>query len=392
MPRHVKPFRKSAKPFSFRRLYKPAIDELPSVPLLESRGNRPMTFTFDYHLQALVYLHLQEYESGRELLQVLEQDEFAKAHIAPPEGVSRSTFFEAMNTRSLEQLVQMYERLQKKAKKLVPALHADLGNLVAVDGSLVDAVPTMEFADYRNGVKKAKVHLGFNLNHGIPERISMSAGKADERPFVKKLVEPGQTVVADRYYQCHKNFDEYQSEERHFVIRIKKSTRKTIIENRTVAEESHVFLDVIALLGTKGQNQTKKPVRVIGYRVDSIEYYVATDRFDLTAEQIAFIYKLRWDVEKFFSWWKQHLNVYHVIARSPYGLMAQILGGLITYLLLAIYCQEEHNERVSISRVRELRIKIRNELMEMLSEEADDNIGESEATHQANGPPLHASC
>ena len=350
-----------------------------------------MTFTFDYHLQALVYLHLQEYESGRELLQVLEQDEFARAHIAPPEGVSRSTFFEAMNTRSLEQLVQMYERLQKKAKKLVPALHADLGNLVAVDGSLVDAVPTMEFADYRNGVKKAKVHLGFNLNHGIPERISLSAGKADERPFVKKLVEPGQTVVADRYYQCHKNFDEYQSEERHFVIRIKKSTRKTIIEERTVLEGSHVFLDVIALLGTKGQNQTEKPVRVVGYRVDNIDYYVATDRFDLTAEQIAFIYKLRWDVEKFFSWWKQHLNVYHVIARSPYGLMAQILGGLITYLLLAIYCQEEHNERVSISRVRELRIKIRNELMEMLSEETDDNIGESEANQQAIGPPLHAS-
>jgi len=29
--------------------------------------------------------------------------------------------------------------------------------------------------------------------------------------------------------------------------------------------------------------------------------------------------------------------------------MAQMLGGLITYLLLAIYCHEEHNERVSIT-------------------------------------------
>ncbi len=385
MPRHVKPLRKGIAPFSFRRLYKPATDELPSIPSRKVRGNRPMTFTFDYHLQALVYLHLQEYESGRELLQILEQDEFAKAHIAPPEGVSRSTFFEAMNTRSLEQLVQMYERLQTKAKKLLPALHADLGNLVAVDGSLVDAVPTMEFADYRDGAKKAKAHLGFNLNQGIPERICLSAGKADERPFVKKLVEPGQTVIADRYYQCHKNFDEYQSEGRHFVIRIKKSTRRTSIEERSIPDGSHVFLDVIALLGTKGQNQTEKPVRVVGYRVDRVEYYVATDRFDLTAEQVAYIYKLRWDIEKFFSWWKQHLNVYHVIARSPYGLMAQILGGLITYLLLAIYCHEEHNERVSILRVRELRIRIRNELAEMLS---DPETGDGTL---ATGPPSHAS-
>ena len=42
--------------------------------------------------------------------------------------------------------------------------------------------------------------------------------------------------------------------------------------------------------------------------------------------------------------------------------MVQILAGLITYLLLAIYCRQQHNEKVSIKRVRELRIKIQNEV------------------------------
>jgi hypothetical protein len=42
--------------------------------------------------------------------------------------------------------------------------------------------------------------------------------------------------------------------------------------------------------------------------------------------------------------------------------MVQILAGLITYLLLAIYCHENHSEPVSIKRVRELRLKIQNEL------------------------------
>jgi hypothetical protein len=41
--------------------------------------------------------------------------------------------------------------------------------------------------------------------------------------------------------------------------------------------------------------------------------------------------------------------------------MAQILGGLITYLLLVIYCREHYQEKVTIKRVRELRIKIQNE-------------------------------
>ncbi len=112
-----------------------------------------MTFIFEHHLKALVYLHLQEYESGRELLQVLEQDDFARTHIAPPEGVSRSTFFEAMNTRALEQLSQMYHLLQNQAKKLLPALHPHLGDLIAIDGSLINAVPTMQFADYRDGTR-----------------------------------------------------------------------------------------------------------------------------------------------------------------------------------------------------------------------------------------------
>ena len=73
------------------------------------------------------------------------------------------------------------------------------------------------------------------------------------------------------------------------------------------------------------------------------------------------MYKLRWNIEIFFGWWKRHLKVYHLIARSEHGLMTQILAGLITYLLLAIYCHEHYREKVSIKRVRELRIKIQNE-------------------------------
>ena len=166
-----------------------------------------MTFTFEHHLKALVYLHLQEYESGRELLQVLEQDEFARTHIAPPQGVSRSTFFEAMNTRGLEQLSQMYHLLQAKAKALLPALHSDLGEMVGIDGSLIDAVPTMQFADYRNGVQKAKVHMGLDLNRGIPQRVFLSAGKADDEDPCR----PGQTFGCTPpdwlMHPAHRRFD-----------------------------------------------------------------------------------------------------------------------------------------------------------------------------------------
>ena len=109
-------------------------------------------------------------------------------------------------------------------------------------------------------------------------------------------------------------------------------------------------------------NQTKKPLRVVGYTVTGIKYRIATNRYDLSAEQIALIYKHSWDREEFFAWWKRHLKVYHLIARSEYGLMVQIFAGPITYLLLTIYIREQHNEKVGIKRVREIHIKIQNEI------------------------------
>ena len=118
------------------------------------------------------------------------------------------------------------------------------------------------------------------------------------------------------------------------------------------------------MLGTPGINQTEKPIRVVGYNIGNIKYWIATDRYDLSAEDVAQAYKLRCEIENFFAWWKRHLKVYHLIARSEYGLMVQILGGLITYLLLAIYCHENYNEKVNIERVRELRIQIQNEIRE----------------------------
>ncbi len=166
----------------------------------------------------------------------------------------------------------------------------------------------------------------------------------------------------DRGYQSHKDFDLLQNANKHFVCRIKAKTTRTIIKEQSVDPDSYIFFDAVVLLGTPGVNQTKEPVRLVGYKIAGVKYFVATDRFDLTADQIAIIYKLRWDIETFFKWWKKHLKVYHLIAHSRYGLMVQILAGLITYLLMAIYCQEQFNEPVSIKRIRQLRNTIQNEL------------------------------
>jgi len=331
--------------------------------MLESRGDRPLQITFEDQLKALIFFHLEEHNSGRHLIQVLKEDDFACDNIAPEDGIEKSSFFEAINSRGLEQLEFVFQKLSCEAFNILPNQHSELGELVAFDGSLIDAVLSMTWADYRKGSKKAKVHIGFDLNRGIPRKIFLTDGNGAERPFANKILSPGQTGVGDRGYQKHALFDLLQAEGKSFVIRIKAGTTKTLIKEHEINPDSIVFYDAEVLLGTvENNNQTEKSVRLVGYRINGVDYWIATDRRDLTAEQIAQIYKLRWNIENFFAWWKRHLRVYHLIARSEYGLMVQILGGLITYLLLAIYCHKSHGEPVSIKRVRQLRMQIQNEL------------------------------
>jgi hypothetical protein len=360
MPRSIDPFRINNS-LSFWQLYRPIDNAMVGMPPLLARGNRPLKMTFEDQLQALILFHLDEHSSAQHLLQVLKEDDFARNSIAPKGGIKKSSFSEAINTRGLEQLTHLYQNLQADAVGRLPKEHADLGDLIGIDGSLIDACLSMQWADYRKDTRKAKVHLGFDLNRGIPRKIFLSDGKGAERPFASQILSPGQTGVLDRGYQAHDLFDQWQKDKKHFVCRIMASTKKTCIKAGEIKPGSNIFYDAIVLLGTPGLNQSKEPLRVVGYTVDGIKYWVATDRYDLSAEQIALIYKLRWDIEKFFAWWKRHLRVYHLIARSEYGLMVQILAGLITYLLLAIYCREQHNEKVSIKRVRQLRIQIQNE-------------------------------
>jgi hypothetical protein len=368
--RSFKRLKQRQKPRAFNLILAPIFERFKSDNELESRGYRPLQMSFDDQLKALIFYHLQEYSSGSELLQAMEQNDFAKACVAPAKGIKKSSFFEAINIRGLEQLTEVFNHLVKQAGAVLPDEYAHLGNLVSIDGSLIDAVLSMEWADYRNGSKKAKAHVGFDINRGIPRKIYLSDGKEGERPFVDKIIDKGETGVMDRGYQSHDHFDQWQTAEKHFVCRIRENTHKTTIRENAVKSDSIVFYDQIVLLGTKGVNQTEKELRLVGYRVEGKDYWVATNRYDLTAEEVAQVYKLRWNIETFFGWWKRHLKVYHLIARSEYGLMVQILGGLITYLLLAIYCREQHNEPVSISRVRELRNQIANEAAEDQSQRA----------------------
>ncbi len=101
---HISVLKQQLQSLNFDNFMSPLVELYPMAPELKSRGDRPLKMTFEDQLNALVYFHLQEHKSARHLVQDLKENVFAKEHIAPDGGISRSSFSEAINHRGLEQL------------------------------------------------------------------------------------------------------------------------------------------------------------------------------------------------------------------------------------------------------------------------------------------------
>ena len=125
--RPFKRLKQHRKSRAFKLHLAPIFEKFKSENQLESRGYRPLQMTFDDQLKALIFYHLEEHASGSALLQALEQNDFAKECVAPPKGIKKSSFFEAINNRGLEQLAEVFNHLVKQAGKALPDEFGHLG-------------------------------------------------------------------------------------------------------------------------------------------------------------------------------------------------------------------------------------------------------------------------
>jgi hypothetical protein len=341
-------------------LIAPLETQLPYLPPLVSGSNRPLDFTFEFQVRALVYYHTEAFTSAQDLLQAAHDDPWANRLIVPDTGLGESTFYEANASRGSQQLLALVDRLSKKVSRRLKVAHLALGELVALDGSLIEASLSMRWAEYSSSQHKAKAHVGFDLNRGLPRQLALTTGNGAERPFVSTFLAPGETGVVDRGYVDYQLFDTWIDQGKHFVARIRKNAQREILEALPLPPNTNLFFFAKVRLGDAA-HRMKHPLFLLGFNNRGNVYWLVTDREELSAEQIAFIFALRWEIESFFAWWKKHLDVYHLISRNAHGVLLQLLAGLVTYLLLLLYFQQCYGEPPSLRRLRQLRRQIRRE-------------------------------
>jgi hypothetical protein len=114
---------------TYFKMMLPANNTIPDLIPLTSGCKRPLQMTFEGQINILVDSHLEEHHSGRHLLQVLKENDFARQYVAPKKGIPKSSFFEDIISRGLEQMAELFGSLYLKAAKQLPKGHAELGDL-----------------------------------------------------------------------------------------------------------------------------------------------------------------------------------------------------------------------------------------------------------------------
>ena len=102
-------------------------------------------------------------------------------------------------------------------------------------------------------------------------------------------------------------------------------------------EDFCILHDREVALASKGDSTLPIFLRRITIRRDSGEVFdIISNDAERSALDIALCYKARWQIELFFKWIKQNLNIRHFIGRSENAVRLQILSAMIAYLLLGI--------------------------------------------------------
>lgn len=233
------------------------------------------------------------------------------------------------------------------------------GRFYAIDSTTIDlCMSVFRWAEFRSTKSGIKVHTQIDIATEIPVFYRITNAKVhDVNSMDWFTYEALACYVFDRGY-----FDLARLYKIHvfgafFIIREKGKPAYEIVDGESILDGTDNVLKDQSIRFTKKENMEKYPgtVRRIVYYAPELHrsfvYY--TNNFFLSAKDIALLYKYRWQVELFFKWIKQHLQVKRFWGESENAVRIQIHIAIITYCLIAII---EHDLKIGRPIVEVMRI------------------------------------
>ncbi|SFP79949.1 Transposase DDE domain-containing protein [Halolactibacillus halophilus] len=236
----------------------------------------------------------------------------------------------AIVKRVMEVMIGKLNRAARRKLKLPKAL-------LSIDSTTITVGKTrLPWALYHGERAGIKLHVGFTNETDMPLHVVETTGLKHDGPIGKELEDSRFILVGDRAYFSIDKVDDYLENGQDFVFRLKDNiqlNRKKSLKGRR-PEGSNVIADFTCRLGTP-QKQTKQRHRVVQFLdYEGQVLSVITSLMNVTAEEVAGMYKSRWAIESFFRWVKQNLNVPVLFGTTENAVFNQLFAALIAYVLL----------------------------------------------------------
>lgn len=299
---------------------------------------------------ALLYGQLSGASSLREIEDGLGSHESLLYH-AGLRRVSRSTLADANHKRSFEVYAAVFAEMARLARPGVRRKMRDAVRLLDATKVRLSAL-SEGWSRFSKDHCAAKVHVVYEPHARAPLRAVVTPDNVNDITPAKAMpIEPGASYVFDLAYYSYDWWAELDTLGCRFVTRLKSNTKLAVNTELPVPPAANILHDRIGHLppriGGGRANPFTDPVREIVVAVDHGKTLrLVTNDLDAPAQEIAALYKQRWEIELFFKWVKQNLRIRHFLGTSENAVKIQIYVALIAFLIL----RQAHNAQKAIAR------------------------------------------
>ncbi len=299
-------------------------------------------------LICMVFAQLTWRESLRDIEACLNAHPDMLYHLGFTKPIARTTLAEANEGRDWRLWHDLALGLVAQARRLYAneELGLELDNTVyALDSTTIDLSLTLfGWADFRSTKAGIKLHTQLDLRGPIPTVIDITPARMHDVLWLDELIfEAGAFYVMDRGYVDFVRLARMATAGAFFVTRAKDNLRFTRHQSRPVNFAEGLRSDQIGkLTAMKSRTSFPWPLRKVRYFDEETrrDLVFLTNHLDVSAVSVARLYKLRWQVELFFRWIKQHLRIKHFYGNSINAVKSQIWIAVSVYLMVAILHKE----------------------------------------------------
>lgn len=312
------------------------------------------------HLITMMFGILSRCDSMTEICEGLRAMGGKLNHLGLDSAPAKSTASDGLRNRDSRFFEALYFALANKYRSFLS--DSRTYGLTFKEVLLIDSTTIRLFSDILKGVgrnpkgdgkKKGglKVHMLIDAVQSVGRFIKITAAKVHDKNFLKSLeLISHSMIVFDKAYNYYHQFAVWTNQQVYFVTRIKKNAVYEVIEvTRNHYRKkglAKVLNDAVIELtyhpeDENGKRQMKvfKKIRLrkVCYQDEKNRYFeFLTNNFEITAEEVAFLYKKRWGIELLFKKMKQNFQLHYFYGENENAIRTQVWCTLIAQLLMTV--------------------------------------------------------